>query len=138
MATPRGQIEADPHDPVEALAHRVDVGDENDLREAVGEAPEQVDHGGAAVLVERAEDLVQDQQRQRLPRPLRDHLADRQPERQVGDVLLAAGDDRLGIAVVEQGRAVVLVQLELGVAAVGEVAQESGGELGEVGPQASR
>ena len=66
---------------------------------------EQIDHGAPAILVQRAEDLVQDQQRQRLPGPLGDHLADGQPERQVGHVLLAAGDDRLGIAVVEQGGA---------------------------------
>ena len=42
---------------------------------------------------------------------------------------------RLGVAVLEQRRAVVLVELELGVAAVGEVAEERGRELGEVGPE---
>ena len=111
------------------------MGDEDDLGEAVGQAPQQVDHRGAPVLVERAEDLVQDEQRERLAGALRDHLADGEPERQVGDVLLAAGDDRLGIAVVEQRGAVVLVELEVGVAAVGEVAQEAGGEVGEIGTQ---
>ena len=105
------------------------MGDEDDLREAVGQAPQQVHHGGPAVLIERAEDLIEDQQRQRLPGALRDHLADGEAKREVGDVLLATGDDRLGIAVVEQRGAIVLVQLEIGVAPVGEIAKEAGREL---------
>ena len=50
---------------------------------------EQIEHGGAPLLVERPEDLVQHQERERLPGPLGDHLADGQAERQIGHVLLA-------------------------------------------------
>ena len=89
----------------------------------------------APVLVQRAEDLVQHQERERLPGALGDHLADGEAQREVRDVLLAAGDDRLGIAVVQEGGAVVLVQLQLGVAPVGEVPQEGRRQVGEVGPK---
>ena len=132
---PASTSKSDADHAIEAVAHRIDVRDEDHLGEAVGQAAQQVHHGEAAVLVQRAEDLVQHQQRQRLAGALRDHLADGEAERQVGDVFLAAGDDGLGLAVVQQRGPVVLVELQLGVAAVGEVAQERRGEVGEVGPQ---
>src|SRR5947208_6051797 len=52
-------------------------------------------------LVERAEDLVEHEQRQRLARPLGDHLRDREPQHEARDVLLAARDDRLRYAALE-------------------------------------
>src|SRR5688500_19495722 len=66
-------IEANPYDVVDAIAQRFDVGDEDDLREAVGQASEQVRDGATVSLIEGAEDLVEDEQGQRLPSPLRDH-----------------------------------------------------------------
>ncbi len=55
-------VEADTHDAIEAVAHGIDVRDENDLREAVGQVTQQLHHGGAMVLIQRPEDLVEDQQ----------------------------------------------------------------------------
>jgi len=79
----------------------------------------------ASGLVERAEDLVEHEQRQRLARPLGDHLRDREPQHEARDVLLAARDDRLGTPPSRMVRVVVLRQVELVVAAVGQVGQES-------------
>ena len=87
-------------------------------------------------LVERAEDLVQHQERQGLARPLRDHLGDREPQHEVGEVLLSARNDRLGDAALEDGHRVVLGELELVVAAVREVRQEARGELRDLGAHA--
>src|SRR5512134_1617705 len=79
----RRPVELDPEHPVEAVADRLDVGDEDDLRESVGERAQEVEHGLAPVLVQRPEDLVEHEQRERLAGPLGDHLADGEPERQV-------------------------------------------------------
>ncbi len=49
---PGGLIEANPHHMVEALTHRIDMGDENDLREAVGQASEQLHYRVAAILIQ--------------------------------------------------------------------------------------
>src|SRR5947208_4296262 len=83
-------------------------------------------------LVERAEDLVEHEQRQRLTRPLGDHLRDREPQHEARDVLLAARDDRLRYAALEDREGVVFRQLELVVPAVGQVGEETGGELGNL------
>src|SRR5947208_1172570 len=87
-------------------------------------------------LVERAEDLVQHEQRQRLARPLGNHLRDREPQHETRNVLLAARDDRLRDAALEDRERVVFRQLELVVAAVGQVGEEAGGELGDLGAHA--
>src|ERR1041384_5822028 len=47
-------VVAQADDPVEAVPHRFDVGDEDDLGKAVGEIAEQVEHRAAVLLVERA------------------------------------------------------------------------------------
>src|SRR5207249_953614 len=87
-------------------------------------------------LAERAEDFVQHEQGQRLASPLGDHLRNGQPQDQARDVLLAARDDGLRYAALEDREGVVLRQLQLVVAAVGQVGQEAGGELGDLGAHA--
>ena len=44
--------------------HGLDVGDEDDLLEAVPEFLQELDDGVAAIDVERAEDLVEDEDRE--------------------------------------------------------------------------
>src|SRR6185436_3505849 len=86
------EVKAHPDDAIEALANRIDMRDQNDLGESVCQAAQQIYHRGSAILIQRAEDLVQNEERERLSRPLGDHLTDRQPKRQVGHILLTAGD----------------------------------------------
>src|SRR5712692_4616459 len=119
-----GQIVADPDEPVEALRPEIDMRDQDDLGEPVGQAPQQIHYGDPPILVERAEDLIQQQQRERLPRARGNHLADGEPKGQVCDVLFTTGHNGPGIAVVEQPNLVVLVQLELGVSPPGKIRQE--------------
>ncbi len=97
--------------------------------------PQEIHDACAPELVERAEDLVQDEQRERLPGALGDHLRDREAQHEVGEILLAAGDHRLGDAVLEHDDVVLIVELDLGVAAVGELAQERARQLRELGTQ---
>src|SRR5215471_9781357 len=59
---------------VQSLPDLVDVRDDDDLREAIPQLPQQPQHVLAAALIERPEDLVQHEQRERLTGPLRDHL----------------------------------------------------------------
>src|SRR5579875_3534366 len=61
-------------DAIESFANGVDVRDQNDLLETVLKTTQQIDDVVAARLVERTEDFVEDQQREWLPRTLRDHL----------------------------------------------------------------
>src|SRR5688572_29865588 len=62
---------------VQALADPLDMGDEDHLLEAVFQVVQQLDDVVAARHVQRAEHLVQDEQRQRVAGALGDHLRQR-------------------------------------------------------------
>src|SRR5215472_16025810 len=94
-AGPLPRVVVDPDHPVQPVADLLDVRNENYLREPVAETPQEREHVLPAGLVQRAEDLVEHQERQRLARTLRDHLGNGEPQDQVRKVLLAAREDRL-------------------------------------------
>src|SRR2546423_119321 len=58
-----------------------------------------------------------------------DHLGDRQPQHQIGEVLLAARQHRLWNAVLENDDVVLIVQLELGVPRIGQLTKKCAREL---------
>src|SRR3954468_18188874 len=57
---------------IETLANGFDVRDDDDLLETIVQALEKLDHVVPPVLVERAEHLVEDEERERLTRALGD------------------------------------------------------------------
>ena len=94
---------------------------ENHLREAVAQAAQQREDVLAPRLVERAEDFVEHEQRERLPRALGDHLRDGEPQYKIRDVLFSTRDHRLRNPLVEHDDAVILVQIDLIVTRIGEI-----------------
>src|SRR3989442_14655668 len=92
--TSRGVV-GNANDAVEPVAHLFDVRDENDLRETIAQTTQQREYVLAAGFVEGAEDLVQHQEGERLPRALGDHLRDRETQDEIRDVLFPPRDHRL-------------------------------------------
>src|SRR5450432_3631002 len=80
-------------------------------------------------LIERAKDLIQNQQRERLPRTLGNHLRDRESQHEVRQILLAARDHGLRAPVLEYEDVVLIVELELVVTSIRELRQERAREL---------
>src|SRR6266581_2778636 len=101
------------NDAVEPVAHLFDVRDENDLGETIAQTAQEREHVLAPRFVERAKDLVEHQQGERLSRALRDHLRDRNPQDEIRDVLFLATDYRVGPALVEAHSPIVLLQTHL-------------------------
>ena len=64
------RVVADAYHPIEPFAHRFDVRNENHLLEAVLESTQELDDVEASRFVERAEHLVENQEREALPRAL--------------------------------------------------------------------
>src|SRR2546423_14312271 len=114
---------------VHALTHWLYMCNENDLLEPIVQSAQQFHHVEATCLVQRTEDFVEDEQRETLPGALGDHLGDRQPQHQIGEILLAPRQHRLWNAVLENDDIVLIVQLELGVARVSQLTQKCAREL---------
>jgi len=95
------------------------------------------EHVLAPRFVQGAEDFIEYEQGERLPRPLGDHLGDRQTQDEIRNVLLPHPRSRLGHAFVEHDHAIVLVQVHLVVARVGEVGQEPGRQSADLGRMAA-
>src|SRR5689334_15791340 len=64
-----GAIVLYPDHAVQTLPDLVDVGDDDDLREAIPQLPQQSEHMLATAFIERPEDFVQHEERERLARP---------------------------------------------------------------------
>ena len=71
------------------------------LFKTIVETPQEFNHVRPAGVVQRTEHFVENQQRERLPRPLRDHQRNRQPQHEVAQVLLTTGDHRFRQSVFE-------------------------------------
>ena len=95
--------------------------DDDDLLEAVAEAAQQLDDVLPPRFIERPEDFVENEERQFLSRALGDHLRDREAEDEIGEIFFAAGDDGLGDSLLEHRQAVLIVELQFGIARVGEL-----------------
>src|SRR6185312_1892731 len=124
-------VEAYRDDVIQHLPDRLDVRDENDLLEPVTEVAQQIHHGGTMHLIQRAEDLVENEQGERLPRALRDHLRDGESEYEAREVLLTARDDRLHRTILQYDDVVAIIEFEFAVAPIREIGEERAGQLGD-------
>src|SRR5262245_53653786 len=129
-----GAIVLYPDHAVQTLPDLVDVGDDDHLREAIPQLAQQSQDVLPAPLVERPEYLVQHEQRERLPRPLRDHLRDRQSQHQIGEVLFSPRNHRLRDAAVDHRQRVVLAQVRGIVTPIRQIGEEPRCQLGDLRP----
>ena len=102
------------------LVHVLQVSHDEDLSKAAAEGGQSIQYRLPTLRVQAPEDLVEDEQRKRLARPLLDELAQGEPQRERHHVLFATGQHRLADPVFYQRHAEISVELQRGVAAVGQ------------------
>ena len=66
------------------------MGDQDDLGEAIRQTPQKVYDSRPTVLIQRSEDLIEDQEGEGLPRALSYHLTDGEAKCEIGNIFLAS------------------------------------------------